>query len=385
MYFGKYKAALAELSQAIEYFKEAGLAEEEATSLDNIGRIHAALWHQPAAQLKIKDGLIRRENEGEKAKYRLALSQISLASIQHRFGNSLLALENVTKAYDIFNTMEVRRGLGLAYLTRAMIYRSMAESWRENGLSLEKAVENTQSAIKDLTNAIRIFKESVQETIRYVFALNEMGSCYRCLYLLRVAGNAGDEEKLSILNNGVDYYNQAITNARKYDYFVDELDSRQDLAVFYARAQKYDKALSELDKIDNVIPSAYKIKSGSGLDKIPEADTVDAFYKIMGQVELLKAAMIFDQMDGQTAHMEDVLKATEYYVLGVAYYYRFSTVSSNTYVTTVDRIYRRLERCDKPVNAAIKNVYLKEWLTKYKIPAEWVQPLFDEVFEMLGI
>lgn len=281
--------------------------------------------------------------------------------------------------------MVVKRGLGLAHLTRAMINRSIAEAWRDNGLSLEQAVKNTESAIKDLASAIRIFRESVQETIRYVFALNEMGSCYRCLYMLRVAGNAGDEEKLTILSDGVDYYNQAITNAHKYEYFADELDSRQDLAVLYARAHQYKRASSELDTTDNMISSAYKITPGSGLDELPETDTVDVYYKLMGQIELLRGAMIFDQMDGQIALMEDVLKATEHYVLGVAYYYRFSGISSNTYISAVDRIYRRLEQCDRSVNAAIKNVYLKEWIEKYKIPAEWVQPLFDEIFEMLGV
>jgi tetratricopeptide (TPR) repeat protein len=385
MYFGKYKAALAELSQAIEYFKEAGLTEEEATTLDNIGRIHAALWHQPAAQMKIKEGLVKRESEGEKARYRLALSLISLASIQHRFGNSQLALENVNKAYEIFNTMVVRRGLGLAFLTRAMIYRSMAESWREIELSHEKAVEYTKLAIKDLENAIRIFEESVQETIRYVFALNEMGSCYRCLYLLQMFGVADEQERLKILNKGIDYYSKAITNARKHDYFIEELDSRQDMAVLYARARSFEKAADELEQIEKVIPITYKIMQNSGLQPGSEFGTVDAYYKIMGQVEMLKAAMIFDQLDMHKRSVDGILQSTEHYVLGIAYYYRFSAVSSNTYVTAVDRIYRRLNQCDRTVLTNLKNVHLNEWIKKYAIPAEWVKPLFDEVFEMLGI
>jgi tetratricopeptide (TPR) repeat protein len=304
--------------------------------------------------------------------------------MQHRFGKSVQALENVSKAYDIFSTMEVKRGLGLVYLTRAMIYRSMAESWRENGLNLDKAVENVQLAIKDLVNAIRIFKESVQETIRYVFALNEMGSCYRCLYLLRTFGSADDHEKSSILKEGIDYYQQAITNAQKYEYSIDELDSRQDMAVLYFRAQDYKKASGELDKIDHVIPAAYKIKPVSGLDAIPETDTVDAYYKLMGQIESLRAAMIFESIDGQSTPTEQVLKAIEHYVLGIAYYHRFSP-SSNTHVRTADRIYKRLRRCDKLVLAEIQNVHLKEWITKYQIPLAWVEPLFDQVFEMLRI
>jgi hypothetical protein len=385
MYFGRYSAALTQLLQAIDYFKEAGLTEEEATSLDNIGRIHAVLWHQPAAQRKIREGLAKRESEGEKARYRLALSLISLANIQHRFGNSQLALNNVNKAYDIFNTMVVKRGLGLAFLTRAMINRSMAEAWRDNGLSLEGAVAHIELAIDDLAGAIRIFRESVQETIRFVYAQNEMGSCYRCLYMLRSAANAGDEEKLSILNDGIDYYGKAITSAQKYDYYVDELDSRQDLAVLYARAHMYNQATSELDMTEAKIPSAYKIKPGSGLDRIPEAETVDAYYKLMGQIELLRGAMIFGQINEHTKPIEDVLRGTERYMLGVAYFYRFSGISSNTYISAVDRIYKRLEQCDRSVNTAIQNVHLKEWIEKYKIPAEWVQPLFDEIFDMLGI
>ncbi len=382
MYFGKNKAALSELLQAIEYFKIAGLAEEEANSLDNMGRIHAVLWHQPAARLLIESGLKKREEEQNK--YRVALSQISLASIQHRFGNGQLALENANKAFKTFSTMNVERGKGLAYLTRAMINRSMAEAWRENGLSLERAVEITNEAIEDLEQALQIFKASIQETIRYVYVLNELGSCYRCLYLLRTYGEAPEREKTSALKQGVYYFTEAIQNADRYDYFIEKFDSKQDLAVLYFRAHENDKATLELAEIVDKIPADYRFQAGRGLKDIPELETTDAYYKLMGQVELLTGAIIFDRQIKTGINLQSTLNAVEHYLLGIAYYYRYSSVSSNTYNAATERIYKRLSRCDRSIITAIRKQHLDELIHKYCIPAEWAEPLFSEIFVMLG-
>lgn len=382
MYLGKNKAALIELSRAMEYFKLGKLSEEEATTLDNMGRIHAVLWHQPPAQLRIEEGLKKREDE--KSKYRVALSHISLASIQHRFGNPHLALENVNKAYETFKNMAVERGIGLAYLTRAMIQRSVAEAGRENGLSLEKSMETTQSAISDLTNALRIFKDSVQETIRYVYALNEMGSCYRCLYLLRALGNASEESKLPALKEGIYYYTEAIKHAEKHGYFIEKLDSKQDLAVLYFRAQDHGKAMLELNQILAEIPTDYKLLPDTEPKVIPEAEVTDAYFKLMGQVELLIGAIIFDQQMKSQINLQTSLEALEHYLLSVAYYYRYSTVSSNTYVKATERIYKRLSRCDKDMLEKLEQ-HVDKLIIKYRIPAEWAKPLFNQIFVMLGV
>ena len=381
MYFGKYKSALAELTRALEYFQIANLVEEEANTKDNMGRIRALLWHEPAARLLIEDGLRMREEK--KMIYRTALSRISLANMQHRFRYSQLAIENAKKAMDVFESLEVQRGIGLARLTYAMIYRSIAESWREQGLNNETAIKYVQDAIDELKIASRIFQDTIQEKIRYVYALNEMGSCYRTMYMLSAYNKASIEKKQEIFNEGVSYYNEAIKIAQENHYFVEELDSKQDLAVLYMRAKKHDEALVQLSQIRDFIPHGYQFQPGKEIENSPEADITDAYYKIMGQVEMLAGAIVFDQAAGPSKDV--VAEAMEHYVLAVAYYYRYSSVSSNTYVMTTERIYKRLSDIKRGVVSEIKQTYLPNWIKKYNIPTEWVTSLFNDIFEMLGV
>ena len=384
MYFGKYKPALNELAQALEYFQAANLAEEEANTKDNMGRIRALLWHEPAARLLIEDGLRMREEK--KMVYRTALSRISLANMQHRFRYFPLAVESAKKAMETFESLEGQRGIGLAHLTFAMIYRSMAESWQEQGINNETAIKHVQGAIDELNLAARIFKEIVQEKIRYVYALNEMGSCYRAMYMLSIHGKASDEKKQEIFEEGVSYYSDAIKTARENNYFVEELDSKQDLAVLYARAKDHEKALEQLEQIRKFIPLDYQIQPGKGLKNFPDTDVIDAYYKLMGQVEMLAGAIVFDKAQASPIPPKEMVEeAMEHYVLAVAYYSRYSNVSSNTYVMTTERIYKRLHDIRRDVISEIKQNDLPIWIKKYNIPAEWVTPHFNDIFEMLGV
>jgi len=384
MYFGKYKPALIELAQALEYFQAANLAEEEANTKDNMGRIRALLWHEPAARLLIEDGLRMREEK--KMVYRTALSRISLANMQHRFRYFPLAIESAKKAMETFESLEGQRGIGLAHLTSAMIYRSMAEAWQEQNFNNETAIKYVQDAIDELNLAARIFKEIIQEKIRYVQALNETGSCYRAMYMLSVHGKASEDKKQEIFEEGVSYYRDAIRTARENNYFVEELDSKQDLAVLYARAKKHKEALEQLKEIRNFIPRDYQIQPGKRLKNFPEVDVTDAYYKLMGQVEMLAGAIVFDKAQAAPIPPKELVEeAMEHYVLAVAYYSRYSNVSSNTYVMTTERIYKRLHDIKRDVIAEIKQNDLPNWIKKYAIPAKWVSPLFNDIFEMLGV
>jgi len=262
----------------------------------------------------------------------------------------------------------------------------MAKSWQELGINNETAIQHVQGAIAELIHAARIFQKIVQEKIRYVYALNEMGSCYRAMYMLSVHGKASDERKQEIFAEGVSYYSDAIKIGRENNYFVEELDSKQDLAVLYVRAKEYEKALEQLEQIRGSIPPEYQIQLGKGLENFPEADMIDAYYKLMGQVEMLAGAIVFDKIQTAPSPSKDmVVEAMEHYVLAVAYYSCYSNVSSNTYVMTTERIYKRLHDIKKDVIAEIKRNDLPNWIKKYGIPAEWVAPLFNDIFEMLGV
>ncbi|MBV6394253.1 MAG: hypothetical protein KPEEDBHJ_03506 [Anaerolineales bacterium] len=383
MYLGKNKAALIELSEALKYFELAQLTDEEATTLDNMGRIHAALWHEPPALLHVEKGLKKRQDD--QSRYRVAMSQISLASILHRFRYPYQALENVEKAYDTFTGMSVERGKGLALLTRAMIRRSMSESKEDYGLSREQSLEYIQSAISDLDGARRIFKDSVQETIRYVYVLNELGSCHRSLYLLQTQGNASRKETQITFKNGVDRYTEAIALAEKYDYFMERLDSKQDLAVLYFRAREHEKAMLELNQILAETPDGYKFRPNIKPKSMPDAKVTDAYFKLLGQVEALIGAIIFDRMmSAKTMDIKRAQEALEHYLLSVAYYYRYSSISANTYIKATERIYNRFSRCDRETTLKLAK-YVDKLIQKYRIPPEWVKPLFDQLFVMLGV
>ncbi len=385
MYFGRYKQALVELAQALEYFQAAKLVEEEANTKVNMGQIRSLLWHEPAAQLLIEDGLRRRDEK--KMVYSTALNRLALANMQHQFRYSQLAIESAMRAMETFESLAGQRGIGLVHLTFAMIYRSVAESWQEQGINSETAIKYVFDAISHLSLASRIFKEIIQEKIRFVHALNEMGSCYRALYMLSVYSKASAEKLQEIFEEGLSYYSDAINTARENNYFVEELDSQQDLAVLYLRAKKHAEALEQLKQIREFIPAGYQFQLDRGLESFPETDVTDAFYKIMGQVEMLAGAIVFDQTQGNEAVplAGMVAQAMEHYALGVAYYARYSNVSSNTYVMATDRIYKRLHDVERDVISEIKNNHLPLWIKKYNIPSESVTPLFKDIFEMLGV
>jgi tetratricopeptide (TPR) repeat protein len=254
-------------------------------------------------------------------------------------------------------------------------------------MNTETATKYAQDAIDQLTLASRIFKEIIQEKVRYVYALNEIGSCYRALYLLSIYSKASAGKLQEIFDEGVSYYNEAINIAHANNYFVEELDSKQDLAVLYLRAKKHDEARGLLRQIREFIDDGYEFQPGKGLKDYPETDVTDVYYKIMGQVEMLDGAIVFDQaqMVRSVPSRDVVAAAMEHYTLAVAYYSRYSNVSSNTYIMATERIYKRLHDIEKDVVSEIKHKYLPLWIEKYNIPPESVNLLFKDVFEMLGV
>jgi hypothetical protein len=164
----------------------------------------------------------------------------------------------------------------------------------------------------------------------------------------------------------------------------------QDLAVLFLRAGKYDDALDLLEKIREKVPTDHQFHKGQELANLNDAAVTDAYYKLMGQVELLNGAIIFDGRSNAYGSGEHVVQQVvedmmEHYLLAVAYYYRFSGISPNTFITTTDRIYKRLSECKKDDVASIKLVSIPKWIEEYKIPKEWVSSLFELVFEMLNV
>jgi hypothetical protein len=138
MYLGQYGRAIRDFRQAVRFFRIADLEEELANSNDNMGRVYALLGQEFQSLQLIRNGMEIRRRLG--LTYREALSANSLAQALLRFGQIEPALRAVEDALSRFRRAEVDRGIGLGTLTRGMIYRNMADIWRELGISLEDAI-----------------------------------------------------------------------------------------------------------------------------------------------------------------------------------------------------------------------------------------------------
>lgn len=393
MYLGKYSLALQELKSAIQIFRLTRHKEELANSSDNMGRVHAMLGEEFQAVQLAKKGLELRHQLGKP--YREALSNISLALIYIRSGKADLAMRAVEIAIDQFGKVGIERGIGLGLLTRGMIYRNMAEMLEDLNVPYEEALKFIGKAENDLREAIRIFSVIHREPIREIQANNEMACSHRArLWLFRRQSNIID----ILSNDDVDvafrqartYYRKAIELAHKHEYDIEELDSMQDLAVLYARARQFKDAGDMLTKIRDRIPLSHKIQEGIGLVEQKFEDRVDAYYKLMGQVELLAGAIEYERdrrlsPDGMFLELPDenaLIQTAYHYLLAVVYLHRFSG-ETHTRRVTFSRIYDRFQPYSTKLIERINQEHVETWMKQFNLLEEQVSSLRHDVFDLL--
>jgi tetratricopeptide (TPR) repeat protein len=381
MYMGKYWLALEEFAKALKYFDLVNLPEETANTKDNIGRVYSILGYSFPALEAIREGLKLRTSSN--LDYREALSRTSLAIAYTQFDNVGLALQEVENALQIFRHIRIERGVALAQLTRGLTYRTQSELWRELNLTVDQALQLTEKAENDLLDALGIFIDAVQEPIRNVQAYNEVACCYRSRYLL-LKQKHDIEEQRNALRRGLSYFERAIAEADLHDFLAEKLDSLQDRAVLHVRVGQFDKAKEDLQAVRKLIPSNHKIQPEKGLPQLAKTDLVDAYYKLMGQVELLTGAIVVEEgrSNEERPDQNVILDMIEHYVLAVVYFNTFSG-KSFTNRHTNSRIYARLRKCDPEFLMELRDKHLAGFVTKYNLPANAVQDQFYEVFELL--
>lgn len=389
MYLGQYHRAIHEFQQALRFFRAADLEEEIANSSDNMGRVYALLGSEFQAVQLINTGLEKRRKLG--LSYREALSANSLAQAYIRFGQFEAALRTVDNALIQFHRAEQNRGIGLGLMTRGLAYRSLAESWRETDIPLSEALRYTNLSETDLREAVRLFTNEVHEPIRTAEAYNELACCYRARYWLLANMKAPDADQETALAQARQYFRRAVDSARHTSYTIDELDSQQDLAVLLTRRELYSDAERYLEDIRNRIPESHKIQMGQGFPKLDSEEQIDAYYKLMGQVELLTGTIEFEsglrrtrQTDPASTmpERESILKTARRYLLAVSYFNHFSDeqyARRHTYA----RIYKRFQDCDPDLVREIAQKHLPQWIKEYRLPDRLVRSLLSDVFGLL--
>ncbi len=384
IYLGQYRRARQYLRKAIAQFREAGIREEWANSNDNMGRTYAKLGMEFEALQLIENGLDERKKLGRP--YRQALSENSLAVARCIFGEYDLALKSAEKALREFRNVGSNRGIGIGFLTRGMIRRNMAENWREQELTAEQAWDFISDAKVDLQEAVGIFNAKVQEPLLQVQAYNELACLYRAKYLLLIHTNAPQVEKEFTLEQAEMNFNQAIDNARKQGYFIEELDALQDLSVIYFRASNVAKTNAILDEIEAKIyekAPQYKMVCGVKLPPPSEKDT-DAFFKILGQVYMLRGALEHSKIIGSDSLPLKTVKSfwintAKHYVFAIVY---FDLFSDDKYVhyQTYTRMHLRFKDCDPVLSREIVEIHIPQWIKDYKLSKDLLSKSFEDVF-----
>ena len=387
MYQGKYWLAINEFQTAIEFFTIGELNEEQANSHDNIGRVYALLGHNfPALQI-IKEGLELRKKIGQL--YRIALSENSLALAHLRFGDLNLTIETAERALRKFRQTGIERGIGLSRLTLGSAHRVMAESWRDLDFSIDEAIRLLADKSRiDLDEAIRIFRFSVQEPIRLVQANNELACVFRARYLLLRESEAPEAEKEFAYRSGIQLFETAIATAKEYNYFIEELDNLQDQAVLMFRSARFQESNEVLDQIRQAIPEEYHILPGKALPEISIDDRIDAYYKLLGLVELLAGAIVYDQniTEDTTEELQEkrdvLIQVMDYYLLATAYFNLFSG-ETFAHMQTYERIYKRFRNCPRQLLNEIATEYVPKWCERNVVDYDLVKGLIEEVFGIL--
>ncbi len=390
MYRGQYKLAAQEFQRALYLFRLSNLDEELANTSDNMGRVHALLGHETQAIQLINTGLRTRADLG--LTYRECLSATSLAREHIRFGRTELALKLIQDALGRFRRTGTERGVGLGLITQGMVYRNIAERWRETGMPIDEALNYTYRAETDLSEGMRIFTTTVKEPIRKVEAYNEMACCYRARYLLLMHRGASEAEKGIILEQGKSSFNRAIEIARQHGYYVEELDSLQDLAVLLNRAGKYAEAERCLEEIRTRVPDEYEIQPGVGFPPVCGPECVDVYYKLMGQVEMLAGAMAYDRASleaqkqggpGALPAKEAFQEAARLYLLAASYFNRYAG-EDFVHRLIYSRIYIRFHSCPQEVAEELTKTHFPAWTKAYHLSPELVRSLFQEVLGLLS-
>lgn len=388
MYEGKFSRAVREFQRAINLFRDAVIEEELANSSDNMGRVYINLGYEFRAIQLIRAGLNLRQKLG--LVYREALSYNSLAIALSRFDHTPQALQAAEEALRKYRQAGVDRGIGLGLLTHGEVCRVIADSWRETELPIAEAERYAEQAETDLRDALRIFTGPVKEPIREVQARNAMACCYRTklLILEHLDKPPAPAAKEMTFTQGRINFQQAIRAAADNHYLLDELDSLQDMAVLFFRARRYSEAETYLAEVVRKVPEDYRLTPEHLLEKIDDSERVDAYYKLMGQVEMLTGAIAAEHglsadtklyPRARTTPGKDPIEAMLHYLLGVMY---FSYYSDETFVhrQVYARIHKRYQEISPDLVRSITQTHVPQWKAQYKLPGDLVDNLLLDVF-----
>jgi len=389
---GQYRLAIQYYQYASSIFRVASLAgikgveEEAANTMDNTARVYSELGFDSRAIDLVRRGLDQRKKLG--LSYRKALSNCSHAIILSTIGDYDKALEEIDNALLDFGSAETGRGKGIASIIRGTLLRRKAEEWRETGQSRAAAVRETESAEAALRQAADIFAANVLEPLLLVQVYNELGCCLRARYFLLRDYPGAANYLPAIYTQAEASLKKSMLDASTHELCVERLDSLQDLSVLYLRANQLDKALQSCKEIEDFIKKDalnHTIRPGIGLEKLDKENSIDAYYKLLGQVELTEGAINYAQGGGDIGPIDSktYIDTIKHYIFALIYFRHYST-ETYSLQRTFGRMYKRFEKCDFKTQNEIVNNVVPTLIDEYKLPAEPIRDFLADIFGFSG-
>ncbi len=338
-----YALALREFGAALLYFRASDLLEETANTADNMGRVHAQLYHRSAAESQIEDGLQLRRHLGRK--YRIALSLNSRAIFHLTFNEPGLAKRDAEEALAIFKDFEAKRGIALASITLGRALRQLGMMWSAGLYDSAQCEGLMQDSITQLEHAIEIFENEVTEPTRQIEAYNELGCTYREYAILVRHLDPGTARGSELLSKAVHFMQMALPRAQESRNVLKYLNVCQDLADTYFLQGDLNDADELLRQTEGRIPDSYKIHEGSGMQRIAPEAREEEYWLQLGKLELLAGHLAYERGRLATrgkmpAQVLD--EALKHYAFAVAYFERYSKSSPRS-EAMLKEIYERLK------------------------------------------
>ena len=378
MYLYHYRAALKEFRAALPYFRASELWEELANTNDNMGRVYALLRHPTRAETLVDEGLRLRRQLG--LDYRVGLSMNSRAIVHLEFEEPHRARPLSAQALSIFEQLGMKRGIGLASVTLGRSLRHLGGLWQAGVYSREECEQLLSESAKHLDRAVSIFEGAVEEPIRLVEALNELGCTQR--ERSRLAQDMAPDRPLvrATAADAVRHLERSVELAKKHRLQVWHVDSCEDLAQVYFLHHNYENTRICLERAEEQIPEDYRIREGGAETKIPEEECVEAFWLEMGKVELLHGNLAFDvgtEGGAKPATLEVLEEAARHYLLSAAYFEKFSERAVGLRAT-FRQIYDRFKHCTFTELQYLREKALPAIGDKYAIDVSRLGSFFED-------
>lgn len=172
---GRHYRAINAFNQALPLWRALRMDGEQSNTLNNLGFEYAEVGDFDSARRLVRDALTLRQRLN--LRLPLGLTFSTLAGINIRAFSSEIAILEAEQAIAIFDELGYLRGRGLALRTLAEAKRRVSGS--PATLHERRTVALLEESEEYAKQAAQIFSEQVNEPVRYVWSLVELGCVYR--------------------------------------------------------------------------------------------------------------------------------------------------------------------------------------------------------------